>query len=97
MIVRIVRFTSRLPDREVRATYEDRAPRYREVPGLLQKYYLRFTETGEHGAVYVWDSEESLKAFNDSDLARTIADAYQVEGATRGEVAEVAMALYPVT
>lgn len=95
MIVRIVRFTSGLSDEEVRATYEERAPRYRAVPGLLQKYYLRFPETGEHGAVYIWESEEALEAFGRSELAHTIPDVYRVQGSPSGEVAGVVMVLHP--
>jgi heme-degrading monooxygenase HmoA len=95
MIVRIVRFRSRLSEEDVLSTYQDRAARYRKVPGLRQKYYLRFPETGEYGAVYVWDSPEALRRFNDSDLARTIPDAYQVEGAPKAESAEVVFALHP--
>lgn len=94
MIVRTVRFRSGLSDQAVRETYEARAPRYREIPGLVQKYYLRFPATGEHGAVYVWESREALRAFEESDLARTIPDAYRVEGSPSGEVAEVVMVLH---
>ena len=95
MIVRIVRFKSELSDDQVQAVMEGRAPRYQEVPGLAQKYYLRFSDPREYGAVYVWDSEQSLKNFNDSELARSIPDAYQVEGAPEGEVAEVMLVLRP--
>jgi heme-degrading monooxygenase HmoA len=44
----------------------------RALPGLVQKYYMRFSDTGQHGAVYVWASEEALARFRASDLARTI-------------------------
>jgi heme-degrading monooxygenase HmoA len=95
MIVRIVRFRSRLSEEKVLSTYRDRSARYRKVPGLRQKYYLHFPETSEYGAVYVWDSPEALSQFNDSDLARTIPDAYQVEGTPGTESAEVVLALHP--
>lgn len=95
MIVQIVRFESRLKDKDVLATYEARAPRYRALPGLLQKYYLRFPETGEHGAVYLWESESALKAFRDSELARTIPDAYAVRGEPEIRIAELVMTLRP--
>jgi heme-degrading monooxygenase HmoA len=95
MVVQIVRFKSGLSDEEVLNTYEARAPRYRALAGLRQKYYLRFPRTGEHGAVYVWDSEQAMKDFRESQLARTISDAYQVQGASDIEVAEVVMLLRP--
>ena len=92
MIVQIVRFRSALDDAAVVATYEERAPRYRQVPGLLNKYYLAYP-TGEHGAVYVWDSVESMEAFRQGDLARTIPQAYRVQGEPQVEVAQVRLAL----
>jgi heme-degrading monooxygenase HmoA len=95
MVVQIVRFKSGLSDEEVLNMYEARAPRYRALAGLRQKYYLRFPRTGEHGAVYVWDSEQAVKDFRESQLARTISDTYQVRGASDIEVAEVVMLLRP--
>jgi heme-degrading monooxygenase HmoA len=93
MIVQIVRFKSGLSDDEVLEMYKARAPRYRALKGLIQKYYLRFPATGEHGAVYVWESEDALKAFRESDLGRTIANVYQIQGEKDAEMAEVLMLL----
>jgi heme-degrading monooxygenase HmoA len=94
MIAQIVRFKSGLPAHEVLAVYAARAPRYRSVPGLIQKYYLFFPDTGEHGAVYLWDSPEAMEKFRASDLARSIPEAYQVAGQPRAEVADVALILH---
>lgn len=95
MLAQIVRFKSALSDEEVLKTYASRAPRYREVKGLAQKYYMRFPATEEHGAIYLWDSEEDLKRFRDSELARTIPDTYRVLGTPDIQVAEIVMALHP--
>ena len=95
MIVMIVRFRSRMSDQEVLQTYEARAPRYRATAGLAQKYYLRFPETGEHGAVYLWESDAALKEFRESELGRTISTAYQIQGASDVQIAEVVMTLRP--
>ena len=51
MIAQSVRFKSGLSDEQVLTMYEAPAPRYRTLRGLIQKYYLRFPTTGEHGAV----------------------------------------------
>lgn len=95
MIVQIVRFKSAMSDEQVLETYESRAPRYRAMPGLVQKYYLKYPKTNEHGAVYVWESEGALRMFRESELARTIPTAYQVIGEARGETAEVVLLLRP--
>lgn len=97
MIVSLVRFRSRLSSDQVQATFEDRAARYQNVPGLVEKLYLRFRDTGEFGAVYVWDSEKELERFRETDLARTIPDVYGVEGAPTFEIAEVCLVVQPRT
>jgi heme-degrading monooxygenase HmoA len=95
MIVQVVRFKSRLSDEQVLALSEARAPRYRALKGLIQKYYLKFPDTGEHGAVYLWESEAALKEFRESELGRTISTAYQIQGALDVQVAELLMTLRP--
>lgn len=92
MIVQIVRFRSELSDDEVRTRYASRVDRYRQVPGLIEKYYVAYP-TGEHGAVYVWESEEALKRFRDSHLGTTIAGTYEVRGEPTSEVAPVVLTL----
>ena len=63
MMIRLVKFKSALSDAEVLKLYDQRAPQYRKMPGLLQKYYIKDHQTGEHGAVYLWDSMESMEEF----------------------------------
>lgn len=86
MIVQFVKFKSGLSDAQVRQTIEERAPEFRALPGLLQKYYLQDKATGEYAGVYIWDSEESMQLFRQSDLARSIPAAYQVEASPKVEV-----------
>jgi hypothetical protein len=93
MVIHIVRFRSSLPEERIAELFQVRAPEYLAVPGLVQKYYLRF-RTGEHGGVYVWDSAASMERFMASRLARTICDVYRVEESMR-DVADVHFALYP--
>jgi heme-degrading monooxygenase HmoA len=95
MVVQIVRFKSALSDQEVQRTYEARAPQYRALSGLRQKLYLRFKATGEHGAIYVWDDEAAMARFRQSELARTIPEAYKVQGTPDVDVAEVVYTLRP--
>lgn len=90
MIVSIVRFRSGLADEQAQDLYEARSDRYREVPGLVEKLYLRY-RSGEHGAVYVWESEEALEAFRASDLGGSIGTAYHAEGEPQSEVADVTL------
>jgi heme-degrading monooxygenase HmoA len=93
MILQVVRFKSGLPYDEVVKKCEERAPQYRALKGLLQKYYLKFAGTDEYGAVYIWRSEAALKRFQESELRRTIPATHQVQGAPDVQTAELLMAL----
>jgi heme-degrading monooxygenase HmoA len=95
MIVQIVRFKSGLSDDEVLEMYETRVPQYRSMKGLKQKYYLQFSETGEHGAVYLWESEAAMKEFRESELGQTISSAYEVQGTPEVILAEVVITAHP--
>lgn len=94
MIVQLVRYGSRLTYDEVMERFEDRSDRYREVPGLLQKYYVHYSEADEYGGVYIWESEEALQQWRDTNLAGTLAETYQVTEGPTSEVAEVMLVLH---
>jgi hypothetical protein len=87
MVIHIVRFRSALSDERITELFRVRAPEYLAVPGLLQKYYLRF-RTGEYGGVYIWDSAASMDRFMAGELARSICDVYRVEEPVR-DIADV--------
>jgi Putative mono-oxygenase ydhR len=94
MVIHFVRFKTRLAQEEVRLIMEERAPRFRrEVPGLMQKYYGYEQESGAFCGCYIFDSEESRRAFRQSELARAIPVAYEAEE-VRVEAYEVLFPLY---
>lgn len=95
MIVQMVKFKSGLPDSDIEKVIHERAPQFRVLPGLVQKYYVRDRETGEVSGIYLWDSLESLQEFRQSELARTIPEAYRVEGQPRVETYDLLVTLRP--
>lgn len=70
-------FKSGLPIEEIMKTSEERAESYRKVPGLVQKYYVVDKSTDRVGGIFVFDSEENLKAFRESELAKSTGEAYK--------------------
>ena len=72
MIIQTVKFKRGISDAEVRRTMEERAPQFRALRGLLQKYYVREAGSGEYSGIYLWDCEGSLLTFRSCDLARSI-------------------------
>ena len=59
------------------------------LEGLQQNYYLQDAATGEYAGLYLWESQEALTAYRESELRASIAKAYQAEGEPRVEVYRV--------
>lgn len=62
MITAIVQFD--LPQdmtlEDAKRRFQESAPRYRDMPGLVRKYYL--FGNGKGGGVYLWESREAAEA-----------------------------------
>ncbi|HCT76118.1 MAG TPA: hypothetical protein DGG94_14795 [Micromonosporaceae bacterium] len=89
-----VRIKSGLDAREFERRLLERRPRFREVPGLLQKIYGRDEATGDVCGIYFFVNLEALAAFRETELARTIPTAYEAVDLRR-EVYDVLYPLWP--
>lgn len=92
--VLFVRIRSGLDVEEFDRRLLERRPRFREVPGLVQKIYGRDPESGHVCGIYFFESVEALARFRETELARTIAAAYEAIE-VRPEVYEVLYPLWP--
>jgi heme-degrading monooxygenase HmoA len=88
-LVLLIKFKSPLSLEEVEKVVETRIGEFRALKGLQQKYYLQEPATGEFAGLYLWKSKEDFLSYRDSELRKTIAAAYQVEGEPRIEVFSV--------
>ena len=93
MILQIVKLKTALSEDDLLTIAHERAPQFRAIPGLVQKYYVRRQGEGEFAGIYLWDSMESLAAFRESALAKSIPAAYQV---LEPPVIEVGEVLFPL-
>lgn len=91
-----VRIKSDLDPKELERRVEERKPRFLEVPGLIQKIYGRDETTGDVCGIYFFESKEALAAFRETELAKSIPDAYEATDIRR-EVYEVLYPLKPET
>jgi hypothetical protein len=89
-----VRIKSDLDAEEFDRRLLERRPRFRDVPGLAQKIYGRDDATGDVCGMYFFESDEALAAFRETELARTIPDAYEAIDVRR-EVYDVLYPLWP--
>lgn len=89
MVVQAITIKSGLSETELIQTAKERAERFRETPGLLQKYYIRLAEPGTYGGIYIWDSKKSMMDYQQSDLAATIPTAYKVKEKPKVQISDL--------
>ena len=81
MITAIVQF--KLPDPLTRdkaqEIFSSTAPRYREVEGLIRKYYLLSEDGGTAGGVYLWKSREDAEGLYTDEWKRFVIEKYGSE------------------
>ncbi|HEX6054377.1 MAG TPA: hypothetical protein VFY98_01075 [Intrasporangium sp.] len=92
--VLFVRIKSGLDAAELDRRLLERRPRFRDVPGLVQKIYARDATTGDVCGIYFFDSGEALIDFRETELAHTIPDAYEAVDVRR-EAYELLYSLWP--
>ncbi len=92
-LILLVRFKSSMSLEEVMKVVVERAPGFRALAGLQQKYYLQDTASGEYAGLYLWESADALAEYRDSALRASIAKAYKTQGEPRVEVYKVLMPL----
>ena len=73
-----VKFNSTLTDLELMKVCEDDLEIFRNVPGLLQKYYIVEDLTGAISGIYIFEDKTARAAFWASELARNIPARYGV-------------------
>jgi hypothetical protein len=73
MHIQIVNFNlSGMSDSEFRSMSDQLAPTFASVPGLLTKTWLADEASNTYGGVYLWQDRESCKAYQESDLFKTV-------------------------
>lgn len=84
-----VRFRSEKPVAEVQAMSEGSLPLFRQLPGLLQKYYVENLDTGEIGGVYVWETLEHLQAHVEGPIMAAMPERFAMPAPPTLEIFEV--------
>jgi heme-degrading monooxygenase HmoA len=90
----LIYFKSGLNMEDVLKKFEERADKYRNVQGLLQKLYIREELTDRVGGVYIFDSKENLEAFRNSDTMKSIGDSHKLAEPPTIKVFDVVKVLY---
>lgn len=73
-----VKFTSKLEAKELMRICNENLRDFREVPGLIEKYYLAEELTGAISGIYLFTTRNAREAFWTSELAKDIIPRYGV-------------------
>ena len=68
-----------LPADQIRAAFEEVAPRFRNVPGLVRKQFLCSKDCRTAGGVYLWNDESAAQAFMNERVAPMIRENFHVD------------------
>lgn len=81
MITALVQF--QLPQsitlERAREVFSGTAPKYREIAGLIRKYYVLSPDGGTAGGVYLWKSQEDAERLYTDEWKKFIRDKYGAE------------------
>ena len=64
---------------QIRAAFDEVAPKFRSVPGLVRKQFLRSKDCRTAGGVYLWSDEGAARAFMNDRVAPMIREKFQVD------------------
>ncbi|MHA1729418.1 MAG: YdhR family protein [Promethearchaeota archaeon] len=80
MEIMVLLFETGLEAEKLMKTSNERYKKFKDVKGLVQKYYMSDAESSKVGGVYVFDTKENLDAFFESDLSKSTSEAYKFQG-----------------
>jgi hypothetical protein len=64
---------------EAREIFSSTAPKYREIPGLIRKYYVLSKDGGSAGGMYLWQSQQDAERLYTDEWRKFIRDKYGAE------------------
>ena len=81
MITALVQF--KLPEPlsldQAQEIFSSTAPKYKDLQGLVRKYYLLSEDGGTAGGVYLWESREDAERLYTDDWKKFILEKYGTE------------------
>jgi len=77
-VVLLVKFNSTLEADELLKVCQEDLETFRNVPGLVQKYYVSEEQSGALSGIYIFSSRSARSSFWNSDLAKRIPARYGV-------------------
>jgi hypothetical protein len=73
-----VKFNSTYNAKELNDLFHKHLQLFKDVPGLIEKYYLTEENTGAISGIYIFENKTARDAFWNSELAKDIPGTYGV-------------------
>lgn len=64
---------------QIHAAFDEAAPRFRNVPGLVRKQFLCSKDCRIAGGVYLWNDEQAARAFMNERVVPMIRGKFHVD------------------
>jgi hypothetical protein len=74
-----VKFNSTHDEEKLMSICQEDLELFRNIPGLIQKYYVIEETTGAISGIYIFENKNARDTFWNSDLAKTIPARYGVK------------------
>jgi hypothetical protein len=71
-----IRLPEPLSSEEASRLAEETAPKYKEAPGLVRKYFVRGEDGLTWGGVYLWETREDAEALFDEEWQERVKETY---------------------
>jgi hypothetical protein len=83
MITTLVQFQLPTPISlaEAARRFESSAPKYRDLPGLIRKYYIRSEDGRVAGGIYLWESRADAERVYDGEWRARVEQLYGAQPA----------------
>ncbi|MHA2008849.1 MAG: YdhR family protein [Promethearchaeota archaeon] len=77
MEIMVLLFKTGLKIEDLVKTSNERYEKFKDVKGLLQKFYISDNNSNQIGGIYIFDSKVNLEAFRESELSKSTSEAYK--------------------
>jgi len=64
---------------QICAAFEQVAPKFRNVPGLMRKHFLHSKDCRTGGGIYLWNDERAARSFMNDHVAPSIRQHFHVD------------------
>ncbi|MDG3012637.1 monooxygenase [Rhodococcus sp. D2-41] len=94
MVIVRMRFDSKLSEADQEKLSIGGLDKFRQLPGLKQKYYVRNRDQETVGGIYFFETREAAEAYVNGPIVASVGDRFKAEGAVEVEILDIELTLH---